>query len=303
MMSKFYNNMKTFVLLSLLSVLILWIGSFWGTGGVVVALVFAVITNFVGYFFSDKIALMSMGAQEVGPEHPLYQIVAPLAQRANLPMPRVYVSPQAAPNAFATGRNPKNAAVCATQGLLQMLDRNEVAGVMAHELAHVKHRDILIQSVAATIGAAISSIAYMGMFFGGSRDDDEGGSNPIVALLVLLLGPLAAGLIQAAISRSREFNADKEGAEIAGDPMYLATALEKIHMGAGQIPMDTNPAFNSMFIAEPLSAMGRGITNLFATHPPLEKRLMNLIGRESSGMLRGGPAMNRPGRRGVGYSY
>src|SRR4051794_18525943 len=167
MMGKFYNNMKTFVLLSLLSVLILWIGSFWGSQGVVVALMFAVVTNFVGYFFSDKIALMSMGAQEVGPEHPLHQIVAPLAQRAGLPMPRVYVSPQAAPNAFATGRNPRNAAVCATQGLLDMLDRNEVTAVMAHELGHVKHRDILIQSVAATIGAAIGSIAYFGMFLGG----------------------------------------------------------------------------------------------------------------------------------------
>jgi heat shock protein HtpX len=299
-MSKFYNNMKTFVLLSLLSVLILWIGSFWGTSGVVVALVFAVVTNCVGYFFSDKIALMSMGAREVGPEHPLYQIVAPLAQRAGLPMPRVYVSPQAAPNAFATGRNPKNAAVCATQGLLEMLDRNEVAGVMGHELAHVKHRDILIQSVAATIAAAISSLAYMGMFFGGSRNDRESSSNPLVALAVLLLGPLAAGLIQAAISRSREFNADAEGAEIAGSPMYLATALEKIHAGSRQVPLDVNPAFNSLFIAEPLSAMGRGITNLFATHPPLEKRLMNLIGRESTGMFRGGP--HSP-RHGFGYSF
>jgi heat shock protein HtpX len=300
-MGKFYNNMKTFVLLSLLSVLILWIGSFWGSSGVVVALVFAVVTNFVGYFFSDKIALMSMGAQEVGPEHPLYQVVAPLAQRAGLPMPRVYVSPQMAPNAFATGRSPKNAAVCATQGLLEMLDRNEVAGVMAHELAHVKHRDILIQSVAATIAAAISSLAYMGMFFGGgSRDDREGSSNPLVALAVLLLGPLAAGLIQAAISRSREFNADAEGAAIAGSPMYLATALEKIHAASGQIPLDVNPAFNSLFIAEPLSAMGRGVTNLFATHPPLEKRLMNLIGRESTGMFRG---RGHSPRHGFGYSF
>jgi heat shock protein HtpX len=279
-MSKFYNNMKTFVLLSLLSVLILWIGSFWGSSGVVVALVFAVVTNFVGYFFSDKIALMSMGAQEVGPEHPLHQIVAPLAQRAGLPMPRVYVSPQAAPNAFATGRNPKNAAVCATQGLLEMLDRNEVAGVMGHELAHVKHRDILIQSVAATIGAAISSLAYMGMFFGGgSRNDRESSSNPLVALAVLLLGPLAAGLIQAAISRSREFNADAEGAEIAGSPMYLATALEKIHAGSRQIPLDVNPAFNSLFIAEPLSAMGRGGGDNIATHPPPENRQVKQIKR------------------------
>lgn len=301
MMGKFYNNMKTFVLLSLLSVLILWIGSFWGSQGVVVALMFAVVTNFVGYFFSAKIALMSMGAQEVGLEHPLHQIVAPLAQRAGLPMPRVYVSPQAAPNAFATGRNPRNAAVCATQGLLDMLDRNEVVGVMGHELAHVKHRDILIQTVAATIAAAISSLAYMGMFFGGgSRNDREGSGNPLAALAVLLLGPLAAGLIQAAISRSREFNADAEGAEIAGRPMYLATALEKIHAGSRQIPMDVNPAFNSLFIAEPLSAMGRGLTRLFATHPPLEARLVSLIGRDSTGTFSGG----RPTpRHGFGYSF
>jgi len=300
MMSKFYNNVKTALLLGLLTGLILWIGSFWGSGGVVVALILAVITNFVSYFFSDKIALMTMGAREVGPEHPLYQIVGPLAQRAGLPMPRVYVSPQAAPNAFATGRNPRCAAVCATEGLLAMLDRNEIAGVMAHELGHVKHRDILIQTVAATIGAAISSLAYMAMFFGGgSRNDREGGSNPLVALLVLILGPLAAGLIQAAISRSREFNADKEGAELSGDPMHLATALEKIHAGSRQIPLDVNPAFNSLFIAAPLSAVGGGIGNLFATHPPLEARLVNLIGRESTGYLRQAP---RNARHGFGYS-
>jgi heat shock protein HtpX len=299
MMSKFYNNFKTALLLGLLSALILWIGSFWGTGGVIIALVFAVVTNFVGYFFSDKIALMSMGAQEVGPESELYRIVAPLAERAGLPMPRVYISPQQAPNAFATGRNPKNAAVCATAGLMQMLDRNEIAGVMAHELAHVKHRDILIQTVAATIGAAISSVAYLGMFMGGRSDDDEG-TNPLVGLLVLILGPVAAGLIQAAISRSREYNADKVGAEIAGNPMYLATALEKIHAGSRQIPLNVNPAFNSLFIAEPLSAMGRGVATLFATHPPLEQRLVNLIGRESTGMFHGG----RGGARyGFGPAY
>jgi heat shock protein HtpX len=300
MMSKFYNNFKTALLLGLLTGLILWIGSFWGSGGVVVALVFAVITNFVSYFFSDKIALMSMGAREVGPEHPLYQIVAPLAQRAGLPMPRVYVSPHAAPNAFATGRNPSNAAVCATEGLMRMLDRNEVAGVMAHELAHVKHRDILIQSVAATIGAAIGSIAYFGMFLGGGSRNNRDGGNPLAALAVLLLSPLAAMLIQAAISRSREFNADKEGAEISGDPMYLSTALEKIHAGSRQIPLDVNPAFNSLFIAEPLSAMGRGIATLFSTHPPLEARLVNLIGRESTGMFRDA---SRAPRHGFGYSF
>ena len=285
MMSKFYNNMKTAMLLGLMTALILWIGSFWGQQGIVMALIMAAVMNFAGYFFSDKIALMTMRAQEVGPEHPLYQIVEPLAQRAQIPMPRVYVSPTNAPNAFATGRNPNHAAVCATEGLLQMLNRNEVAGVMAHELAHVKHRDILIQSVAATIGGAISMLGYMFMFGGGRSQDSEEGGHPLAGLLVLLLGPLAAGLIQAAISRSREFNADKAGAEICGDPMHLATALEKIHALANRVPLDVNPAFNSMFIAEPRNVM-RTMANMFATHPPLEERLVNLIGRESTGTLR-----------------
>jgi heat shock protein HtpX len=280
-MGKFYNNFKTAMLLGTLTALILFIGHLLGgTNGVMIALIFAAIMNFVGYFFSDKIALMAMRAQQVGPDHELYQIVEELVQRTDMPMPRVYVSPTQAPNAFATGRNPKNAAVCATAGLLQVLDRNEVAGVMAHELAHVKHRDILIQSVAATIGGAISMLAYMFMF-GGNRHE---GGHPIVALLVLLLGPLAAGLIQAAISRSREYNADTEGANICGNPMYLATALEKIHMMAKRIPMQVNPAFNSMFIAEPKNVIG-GIANMFATHPPLEKRLLNLVGRESTGRV------------------
>ncbi len=283
MMSQFCNNVKTFLLLGVLSALILWIGSFWGQRGITMALIMAGGMNFIAYFFSDKIALMSTQAQEVGPDNELYQIVEGLTRRAGMPMPRVYISPIAAPNAFATGRNPNHAAVCATQGLLQMLDRNEIAGVMAHELAHVKHRDILITTVAATLGTAISYLGYMFMF-GGGRDRD-GESHPLAGLLVILLGPLAAGLIQAAISRSREFNADKEGAELSGDPMALATALEKIHVAAHRIPMDVPPAMNGLFIAEPLNAM-RTMANLFSTHPPLEQRLMNLIGRESTGTLR-----------------
>ncbi len=279
------NAIKTGLLLFVLTALVLlggaWIG---GQQGVIIALVIAGIMNLVGYFFSDKIALAAMRAQEVGPDHPLYQLVAGLAARANLPMPRVYISPTAAPNAFATGRNPRNAAVCATEGLLEILDPDEVAGVMAHELAHVRHRDILIQSVAATIAAAISVLGYMFMFGGGRRSDGEGG-NPIGALLFLLLGPLAAGLIQMAISRQREYAADSGGAQICGDPMHLARALEKIHFYAKRVPLEVNPAFNSMFIAEPFNAM-QTVANLFATHPPLEARLMNLIGRESTGYYR-----------------
>jgi heat shock protein HtpX len=278
--NKLYNNFKTALFLGVLTGLFLWIGSFWGSGGLTVALIMAGVMNFVAYFFSDKIALMSMGAQEVGPEHELYQIVARLAPRAGLPMPRVYVSPTMAPNAFATGRNPRHAAVCATEGLLAMLTPNEVAGVMAHELAHVKHRDTLIQAVAATVGGAVSYLGYM-MMWGGARDD-EGESHPIAGLLVLILGPVAAGLIQAAISRSREFNADTVGGEICGDPTYLATALEKIHYGAERVPLDVNPAFNSMFIAEPRS-MAQSVANLFRTHPPLEQRLENLLGPQAAG--------------------
>jgi heat shock protein HtpX len=240
--------------------------------------------NVISYFFSDKIALMATGAREVGPGHELYEITADLARRANLPMPRVYVSPEQAPNAFATGRNPHHAAVCATEGLLQVLDRNEVAGVMAHELAHVKHRDIMITTIAATIAAAITYLGYMFLWGGGGSRDDRGGGggNPIAGLLVLLLGPLAAGLIQAAISRSREFNADTEGGQLCGNPVYLASALEKIHAYANRVPMDVNPAFNSLFIAEPKTLFG-GMNNLFQTHPPLEARLQNLIGRETVG--------------------
>jgi heat shock protein HtpX len=282
MTGKFYNNFKTAVLLGLLTALIMWIGSLLGgTQGLVIAFFFAAITNFVALFFSDKIAIATMRGQEVGPGDELYDVVQGLVARANMPMPRVYVSPHPAPNAFATGRSPKSAAVCATAGLLEMLSRDEVAGVMAHELAHVKHRDTLIQTVAATIGGAISMLGYMFMFGGGS--DDEGG-HPIAGLLVLLLGPLAAGLIQAAISRSREFNADTAGAEMLGNPMPLATALEKIHRGAQRVPLAVNPAFNNLFIIEPLNPM-RTLADMFATHPPVEQRLQNLIGRETTGAL------------------
>jgi len=287
MNSKLYNNFKTALFLGALTGLILFIGHLiGGRQGVLIALGITAVGNFISYFYSDKIALMTMGAREVGPDHELYQITAELAQRAGLPMPRVYVAPTDAPNAFATGRNPHHAAVCATEGLLRLLNRNEIAGVMAHELAHVKHRDILISTIAATVAGAISYLGYMALWFGGgSRSDDDEGSNPLAGLLVLILSPIAAALIQAAISRSREFNADTEGAQLAGDPMYLASALEKLHAESQQIPMNTNPAFNNLFIVEPLNLM-KGIGKLFSTHPPMEKRLMNLIGRETTGAYR-----------------
>jgi heat shock protein HtpX len=280
MMSQFYNNVKTALFLGALTALVLLIGRAFGPNGLWVALIFAAVMNFVAFFFSDKIAILTMRGQEVGPDHMLYRIVEDLARRANLPMPRVYVSPMQAPNAFATGRSPSNAAVCATQGLLDMLEPNEVAGVMAHELAHVKHRDILITTVAATIGAAISTLAYM-RFWGGGRDNDH----PLLGLATLILGPMAASFIQMAISRSREYNADKEGAAIVGDPMYLATALEKIHHLNQRIPMNVNPAMNGLFIAEPTNLFSSAV-DMFQTHPALEKRLMNLIGRPSTGLVR-----------------
>jgi heat shock protein HtpX len=281
-MNQFYNNIKTALFLGLLTALIVAVGSCFGSEGLMIALIMAVIMNVGGYFFSDKIAIASVGAVEVGPDHMLYPIVERLAQRAGLPMPRVYVSPMDAPNAFATGRNPQHAAVCATQGLLDRLRPHEIAGVMGHELAHVKHRDILIVSVASTIAGAISYLGYMLMWGGGSSNRR---GNDLEALLLIILGPIAAGLIQCAISRSREFNADTEGSQIAGDPMALATALEKLHIAAERIPMDVNPAMNSMFITEPRN-LARSIGNLFQTHPPLEDRLENLIGRASTGRFR-----------------
>jgi len=284
MSAQFFNNVKTALLLAVLTGIILAGGELIaGQRGLIIALVMAAGMNFAGYFYSDQIALASAGAEEVGPDHPLYGIVERLSGRAGLPMPHVYVSPQQAPNAFATGRNPQHAAVCATQGLLDMLDENEIAGVMSHELAHVQHRDILITSVAAMIAGAISVLGYMFMWgMGGRSDRREAGAE---SLLFLILAPIAATLTQLAISRSREYNADAGGAKICGNPMYLATALEKIHYANQRIPMNVNPAFHSMYIAEPKSTMGT-MAELFQSHPPLEKRLVNLIGRESTGIYR-----------------
>lgn len=271
------STFKTTILLATLSGLLLVIGDLLGgSGGLMIAFVFAIVMNFASYWFSDKIVLRMYSAREVGPEHELYRLTERLAQRAQLPMPRVYIIPDQSPNAFATGRNPQHAAVAATEGVMRLLTREELEGVMAHELAHVKHRDILISSVAATIGAAIMMLARMAQFaaiFGGGRsnDDREGGSSPIALFATLLLAPIAAMLIQAAISRSREFAADAGGAAIAGTPQGLISALRKLEMASKRIPMDANPATAHMFIIKPFSV--QGLLGLFSTHPPTEKRL------------------------------
>ena len=271
------NGVKTVLLLGALSGILLVIGELaGGSQGLVIAFGFAVLMNIGSYWFSDKIVLRMYHARQVGPEHPLHQMVTRLAQRAGLPMPRVYVIPDPSPNAFATGRNPSHAAVAATEGIMRVLSEPELEGVMAHELAHVKNRDILISSVAATIAAAIMMFARFAMFFGGSRDERGGGANPIVLLAMMILAPIAALMVQMAISRSREFAADATGAEIAGTPYGLAHALRKIEAVAKGVPMDANPATEHMFIIKPFS--GGGMMSLFSSHPPTEARVRALLG-------------------------
>jgi heat shock protein HtpX len=270
------NAIKTTLLLGLLSGLLLLMGELLGGAqGLITGFVLAVLMNFGSYWFSDKIVLRMYRAQPVGPGHQLYDVTATLAQRAGLPMPKVYVIPDASPNAFATGRNPEHAAVAATEGLLRLMNHEELAGVIAHELAHVKNRDILISSVAATIAAAIMMAARFAMFFGHSRDERGGNSNPLALLAMMIFAPLAAMLIQAAISRSREFGADAGGASIAGHPMGLVSALRKLEVGSRRIPMDANPATAHMFIVKPFSP--GGLMSLFSTHPPTEKRVAALL--------------------------
>lgn len=272
------NGMKTALLLGLMSALVLLIGeSLGGANGLVMAFGFAILMNFASYWFSDKIVLAMYRAQPVGPDHVLYRVTERLAQRAGLPMPKVYVIPDPSPNAFATGRNPAHAAVAATEGILRVLNENELEGVIAHELSHVRHRDILISSVAATMGAAIMMIARMAQFaafFGGGRDDDNRG-NPIALLLTIILAPLAAMLIQAAISRSREFAADAGAAQLVGTPYGLVDALKKIETVAAKVPLDANPATAHMFIIKPFSVSG--MLSMFSTHPPTEARIRALL--------------------------
>ncbi len=275
------NTMKTFLLMGLLTVLLVVIGRVvGGQGGMIIAFLFAVVMNFVSYWFSDKMVLKMYRAKEIQQaDNPgLYQMVGELAGRAGLPMPRVYLIPQDQPNAFATGRDPQHAAVAVTEGILRTLTNDELRGVLAHELAHVKHRDILVGTIAATIAGAISMLANMAqwaMIFGGGRssDDREGGS-PMGGLVMMIVAPIAAMMIQMAISRSREYLADEGGAQIAGNPLSLASALRKLSLKSEQIPMEANPATAHMFIVSPLH--GGGLMSLFSTHPPMEERIARL---------------------------
>jgi heat shock protein HtpX len=270
------NVIKTALLLGVLSALLMGIGqALGGAQGLVLGFMFAVVTNFASYWFSDKIVLSMYSAREVGPDHPLHQLVSRLANRGGLPMPRVYVIPEQSPNAFATGRNPTHAAVAATEGILRILDQEELEGVIAHELAHVKHRDILISSIAATLAATIMMVSRFAMFFGGGRSDEREGTNPLALLATIILAPIAAMLIQAAISRSREFDADAGGASITGNPHGLISALKKIESAARGIPLDANPATAHMFIIKPFSASR--LLGLFSTHPPTEDRVRALL--------------------------
>ncbi len=283
------NTLKTFILLAGLTALLMAIGqALGGRSGLVLAFGFALIMNFVGYWFSDKIALAMSGAKPVEEQQApdLYRIVRELTLRAELPMPRIYVIPTDTPNAFATGRNPNHAAVAVTSGIMRMLGRDELEGVLAHELAHIKNRDILISSVAAVLAGAISQLAHVAQFammFGGmsrDRDDERGGL--LGGLAMIIIGPIAAMLIQMAISRSREYQADATGAGICGRPLSLANALRKLEYGNQRLPMEVNPAQAQMYIVNPLK--GGGIASLFSTHPPMPERIKRL--EEMS--LRGG---------------
>jgi heat shock protein HtpX len=275
------STMKTTLLLAAMTGLFLFVGDLiGGQTGMMMALAFAGLMNFVAFFWSDKIVLASYRAQPVTREQApeLYGIVERLAMKAGIPMPRLYVIPDPALNAFATGRSPSHAAVAATEGILRAMNREELEGVLAHELSHVLNRDTLISTVAATLAGAISMLAHMAYFIpiGGHRDDDEGGSNPLASLAMLILAPIAAGLIQMAVSRSREFGADASGARLVGYPNGLASALRKLQSASERIPLHrADPATAHLFIVNPLS--GRSLMNLFSTHPPLEERIARLM--------------------------
>jgi heat shock protein HtpX len=274
-----WNNFKTTILMGSLFGLCIGLGYLLGNGRpgiMLMALLLGGAMNFIAYFFSDKIALMTMQAKQItrNDDPELWDAVQQLSKQANIPMPKVYISPAAAPNAFATGRNPHHSTVCVTDGLRRILNQDELAGVIAHELAHVKNRDILISTVAAMIAGAITYLAHIAFFMGGRRNNREGG-NPLVAILMMVLAPLAAMLIQLAISRSREYQADKAGAELSGSPKSLASALGKLAHSSSRIPLNVSNAQSNMFIVQPLT--GREMASLFMTHPPISKRIERLL--------------------------
>ena len=277
-MTRFVNNVTTAVLLGGLMGLFLVVGSLYGQSGLLIGLIAGGLTNVIAWFFSDKIALAAMRAQEVDASTPgvggeLYRLVDELRQRAGMPMPRVCICPQEAPNAFATGRSPSKAAVAVTQGALRLLNEAELRGVIGHELAHIKNRDTLISCIAATVAGVLAFIAQWGWMLGGSRDRE--GGNPLVSILTIVIAAVGAAVIKAMISRSREYVADHDGAMIAGSPHGLISALQKLEVYAGRIPMQNpNPAQNNLFIIEPLC--GSSMLQLFATHPATEKRIIEL---------------------------
>ncbi len=282
------NQIRTTILLALMTALILWVGQLLGgRQGMIIALIFAAGMNFFSYWYSDKLVLKMYRAREVTPGQApeLYETVQRLTQRAGLPMPRLYVIPQQTPNAFATGRNPEHAVVAVTEGLLSIMEHDEVAGVLAHELAHVKNRDILIGSIAATLAGAIMVLAslarWSAIFRGIGSNDEEGGGGGFIGLIVMsIIAPMAAMVIQMAISRSREYLADATGAGFVGNPEGLARALEKLGAYSKRLPMNANPSTAHMFIVNPLS--GKSLMGLFSTHPPLEERIARLRGSRPS---------------------
>ena len=275
------NNVKTVLLLGVMTGLILLIGSFWGEQGLIMAFVFSTLLNFGSYFFSDKIALAMYGAKPVSREEAprLYATVEYLCSRAGIPMPKLYIIASDSPNAFATGRNPQHASVAVTEGALRLLNEEEMRGVLAHEISHVRNRDILTSSIAATLAGAIMMLGRMAFFFGGSRDREGGSGAGGIAMVIL--APIAALLVQMWISRTREYEADRSGAEVVGDPHGLASALQKLDAYSKRLPMqEATPGTAHMFIVHPFS--GSSLLNVFSTHPPLEKRIARLLGKSQS---------------------